>query len=91
MSAGRHSKSVEPRARLPRRQWSGKRGVRRIRSIDPLSLSVEEVRDFGDADAWVWFALLVARNAGSLSPLYAILPAAAGVLTVALFSVLRQV
>ena len=76
--------------RLPRRQWSGKKGVRRIRSIDPLSLSVEEVRDFGDADAWVWFALLVTRNAGSLSPLYAILPAVAGVLTVALFSALRQ-
>ena len=48
------------------------------------------MRDFGDADAWVWFALLVARNAGSLSPLYAILPAVAGVLTVALFSVLAH-
>ena len=78
--------------RLPGRQeWSGKKGVQRIKSLDPLSLSVEDVRDFGDADAWVWFALLVGRNVGSLSPLYALVPAVAGVLTVALVSVLSQV
>ena len=35
-------------------------------------------------------SLCCARNAGSLSPLYAILPAVAGVLTVALFSVLAH-
>ena len=73
--------------KLPGRQeWSGKKGVQRIKSVDPLSLSVENVRDFGDADAWIWFALLVGRNAGSLSPLYALVPAVAGVLTVALVS-----
>jgi len=71
--------------RLPgRQQWSGKQGVQRIKSVDPLSLTVEQVRDFGDADAWIWFALLVGRNAGSLSPLYALVPAVAGVLTASL-------
>ena len=35
--------------RLPRRQWSGKRGVRAIRSIDPYVRSVSEK---GERVAW---------------------------------------
>ena len=78
--------------RLPgREQWSGKKGVQLIESVNPLSLSVQQVRDFGDADAWIWFALLVGRNVGSLSPLYALVPAVAGLLTVGVLTVFSHV
>lgn len=58
-----------------------RRGVRQIASQDPLSLDLGQVLAYRDPDALVWFALLISRNARALSPVYAVVPAVAGLLT----------
>jgi len=81
------SKRVEPPRQRLLRSLPGvgrpgdARGVRGLTAMDPLALNLKQVLDYGDPDALVWFALLISRNARLLSPLYALVPALAGLLT----------
>ena len=46
-----------------------------------FAVTIDKVLAYGDPDAMVWFAMLILRNTGRLTPMYRVLPAVAAVVT----------
>jgi hypothetical protein len=69
--------------RMPARDWWRSRfrqseGERvPVRRYSEFKVTIDQVKAYRDKDAYVWFVLLILRNAAALSPAYRILPAAA--------------
>ena len=67
--------------RKPLRAAVGERGgaVAAVpaRGFDEYKVSLSQIREYDEREAWVWFGLLVLRNFGALTPAYRLLPLAA--------------